>query len=270
MRYCVNAPPGHLCNDQRCKNGADCQLNPNRRPDRPGPHQVTKDFEAELCRYTGAPYAVAVNSCTAALLLAVAWHLPRGPEPGWSMHHNWANGNFEVEIPKRTYISVPMSIIHAGGRPTFRDEEWLGTYQLKPLPVWDSARYFTHLMYRQLSWQPKAKPDAAIMPRRNSWADQHAMVCVSFHASKTLGLEQGGAILHDNPEADAWLRRARFDGRTEGVAPKDDKFKQVGWHCYLNPSTAAQGILRLHSLPRHNAPLPNDDYTDLSAMEIFR
>src|SRR3546814_2057911 len=29
----------------------------------------------------------------------------------------------EVQIPKRTYVSVPMSIIHAGGRPTFRDEE---------------------------------------------------------------------------------------------------------------------------------------------------
>jgi dTDP-4-amino-4,6-dideoxygalactose transaminase len=93
---------------------------------------------------------------------------------------------------------------------------------------------------------------------------------VSFHASKTCGIEQGGAILHDNPEADAWLRRARFDGRTEGVAPKEDNFTQIAWHCYMNPSTAAQGILRLHSLPRHNEPLPNDDYPDLSQMEIFK
>ena len=265
MRYCVNAPPGHLCNDQRCKNGADCQLNPNRRPDRPGPHQVTKDFEAELCRYTGAPYAVAVNSCTAALLLAVAWHLPRGPEPGWSMHHNWANGNFEVEIPKRTYISVPMSIIHAGGRPTFRDEEWIGAYQLKPLPVWDSARWFTRGMY-----SGGGRPVVGPLPVHFGYYGPGQMACVSFHSSKTLGLEQGGAILHDNPEADAWLRRARFDGRTEGVAPKDDKFDMIGHHCYLNPSTAAQGILRLHSLPRHNAPLLNDDYPDLSTIGIFK
>ena len=33
--------------------------------------QVVRDFEAALCEYTGAPYAVAVNSCTMALLLAV-------------------------------------------------------------------------------------------------------------------------------------------------------------------------------------------------------
>jgi len=96
------------------------------------------------------------------------------------------------------------------------------------------------------------------------------MVCVSFHASKTLGLEQGGAILHDNLNADPWLRRMRFDGRTERVRPKDDDFREVGFHCYMNPSTAAQGLLRLHSLSRHNRPLPNDDYPDLSKMGIFQ
>ena len=229
------------------------------------PHQVTKDFELALCEYTGAPYAVAVNSCTAALLLAVAWHL-RNQARTESVWHTGLRGEFRghlcspIEIPKRTYISVPMSIIHAGGRPTFRDENWLGAYQLKPLPVWDSARLFTFGMYTRNAL-------TAALPLGRG---EGGMVCVSFHASKTLGLEQGGAILHDNPEADAWLRRARFDGRTEGVAPADDKFEMVGWHAYLNPSTAAQGILRLHSLPRHNEPLPNDEYPDLSTMEIFR
>jgi hypothetical protein len=38
----------------------------------------------------------------------------------------------------------------------------------------------------------------------------------------------------------------------------------------MNPSTAAQGILKLHSLPRHNAPLSNDDYPDLSTLECFK
>ena len=155
-----------------------------------------------------------------------------------------------------------MSIIHAGGRPTFRDEDWLGAYQLRPLKVWDCARWFTGNMYRRAVCQVYNET------RMFEWSGQ--MLCVSFHASKTLGIEQGGAILHDNPEADAWLRRARFDGRTEGVAPKDDTFNQIGWHAYMNPSTAAQGILRLHSLPRHNAPLPNDEYPELDKMEIFR
>lgn len=194
------------------------------------PHQVTKDFEQALCDYTGAKYAVTVNSCTAALLLACAYHKVK-----------------KVTIPKRTYVSVPQSIIHAGGKVKFEDREWLGTYQLKPYPIWDSARWFSSNMYQQPG----------------------QMMCVSFHWSKTLGLQQGGAILHDDPVADEWLRRARFDGRKEGVAPKDDTFDFVGWHCYLSPEISALGLMKLSLLPKDNLPLPNDDYPDLSQFKIF-
>lgn len=200
------------------------------------PHQVTRQFEAALCEYTGAPYAVAVNSCTMALLLCCAY-LRVGP----------------VRIPKRTYVSVPMSIIHAGGKVEFADVEWQGAYRLRPYQIYDAARRFTSGMF-------KSTGDPTTI---------HKFVCVSFHASKILGLEQGGAILHGSSRADAWLRRARFDGRREGVAPKDDTFQEIGWHCYMNPSTAAQGLLKLHSLPKVNADLPNDDYPDLSTLECF-
>ena len=62
----------------------------------------------------------------------------------------------------------------------------------------------------------------------------------------------------------------RFDGRTEGVAPKDDDFREVGYHCLMMPDVAAALTLKLHSLSRHNAPMENDDYPDLSALEIFK
>ena len=207
------------------------------------PHKVTELFEQAVARYAGSRYAVAVNSCTMAIALALAWHI-------WGRHglrgpSGRALRPF-VSLPRPGYVSVPQAIIHAGGCPTYRDEEWRGEYQLLPYPVWDSARFFTSKMRR---------------------ARQHQ--CVSFHASKILGLEQGGAILHNDLNADRWYRRARFDGRTPGVAPKDDDFTFVGWHCYMNPSTAAQGILRLYSLPLHNAPLPNDDYPDLSKIACF-
>lgn len=200
------------------------------------PYHVVRLFEAALCRYTGARYAVTVNSCSMAILLAVAWHrLRMNPM------------ECTVEIPRRTYVSVPMSIRHAGCWPKFRDEEWLGEYQLRPLPVWDSARRFTSGMFVPGQFQ-----------------------CVSFQAAKILNDTQGGAILHDDPEADAWLRRSRFDGRGEGIAPKDDTFTQIGWHAYMSSDVAARLLLKLHSLPKHNAPLPNDPYPDLSTMEIFK
>ena len=224
------------------------------------PHQVTRDFEAALCAYTGAPHAVVVNSCTAALMLAVAWHFRNE----YAYMQMWGERP-QISIPKRTYVSVPMAIIHAGGRPVFTDEEWTGCYRLEPLPVWDCARYFTGGMYHGRVQNVRG----TIRLESNC---SSSFLCVSFHASKTLGDTQGGAILHDNAEADAWFRRARFDGRAEGVAPKDDKGIIVGYHCYISPDVSARLLMKLTAanFPRHNEPLPNDEYPDLSTLECFR
>lgn len=200
------------------------------------PYNVTRDFEKALCEYTGAPYAVAVNSGTAAILLACEWHVEMRGEV------------FEVEIPTKTYVSVPMALYRAGVECVkFRNKKWRGEYQLKPLPVWDSARRFTSGMYRSGQFQ-----------------------CVSFAAAKILGAEQGGAILHDNAEADAWFRRMRFDGRTEGVDPLEDTFDLVGHHCLMIPSVAATLLVRLYHLPKHNKDLPHYEYPDLSKHPAFQ
>jgi dTDP-4-amino-4,6-dideoxygalactose transaminase len=94
--------------------------------------------------------------------------------------------------------------------------------------------------------------------------------CVSFAAAKILGAEQGGAILHDNAEADKWFRRMRFDGRTEGVNPLEDTFDLVGHHCIMIPSVAATLLVRLHHLPKHNEDLPHYEYPDLSQHPAFK
>ncbi len=197
------------------------------------PHQITRDFEKSLCEYTGSKYAVAVNSCTLALFLALKWEYHQGCQ------------NL-VSIPKRTYNSVPMVAIQAGLDVDFHDESWIGEYLIQGTIVWDSARRFTSGMYRPGSMQ-----------------------CLSFHSSKILGDSQGGAILHDNEEADRWFRRARFDGRSEGVAPKDDTFI-MGYHCYISPDVSARLLWKLSTLPKHNPDLPNSEYADLSLQPCFK
>ena len=228
------------------------------------PFRVVRDFEAALCEYTGAPYCVTTTSCTMALLLAVRWALRnaryevRYDQPGWEGHPFTIRP--AVEIPKHTYVGVPMSILHAGGRPTFRDEDWKGWYDLRPLNVIDSARYLTSGLYNKTTINHLAV----------------RVVCISFHWSKTLGIQQGGAILHNDPKADLWLRMARFDGREAGVAPKDQAaWPVIGWHAYMSPETAAAGLVRLANLPKNNAPLPwgpgtDSDYPDLSQIDIFK
>ena len=208
------------------------------------PHQVTKDFEAALCEYTGAKYSVTTTSCTQAILMACAyWGHRNHLKPGDQM----LPGRFQVWMPKLSYVGVPASIRNAGFDVKFRDEDWQGEYHLMPLPVYDSARRFTSGMYRK-----------------------GAMHCVSFHWGKILGLSQGGAILHDNPEADAWLRRARFDGRTEGVPAKEDQVQFPSWHAYMSPEVAVHGLMKLALLPKHNADLPRSDYPDLSTIKAFQ
>ena len=197
------------------------------------PHEVTKRFERALCEYTGAKYAVAVNSCTMALFLALKWYAAGCEKP-------------YVDVPKFTYCSVPMSAIHAGCQPILTDKVWRGSYQLYPSRVWDCARRFTSGMYEPGSFQ-----------------------CVSFHTSKILGDSQGGAILHDNEAADDWFRRSRFDGRREGVIPAQDNLG-IGWHCYLSPDVAARLLWKLSFLPKDNLDLPNSDYPDLSLQECFK
>lgn len=198
------------------------------------PFDVVRDFEDALCEYTGSSYAVAVNSCTAALFLALRWDYMR-------------LGAWTVTMPSRTYPSVPMAAIQAGHKVEFTEEEWTSRYRIGGTEIWDCARVFHRGMH--------AKDDYS---------------CVSFHPQKCLALSTGGgAILHDNPDADAWFRRARFDGRHEGVPTNQDTYDMLGWHCYMMPAAAAEGLQRLSVYREVVLPAEND-YPDLSTWEVFK
>jgi dTDP-4-amino-4,6-dideoxygalactose transaminase len=255
------------------------------------PFDINRELEAAICAYTGAPFAVLTNSCTMALRLCLDWHMKkceyshvpiamaathldvdqldiRPSAISWVDQDDLAlGGPLTVTIPKRTYVSVAMQIKAAGFNLAFVDCEWRGAYRLAPFNIYDSARLFTSSMFDRFDVD-----------------DGGGFVCVSFHSTKTLGIkrrwgdeysegwdiEQGGAILHNSPEADKWFRRARFDGRTEGVEPKDDTFDMIGHHCYMSPATARLGLAILKQLPEHNAPMANDPYPDLSLHPVFK
>lgn len=197
----------------------------------PNPYDVVRQFEQAVADYTGSPCAVSVESCTAALFLCC----------------KYLNVQSEVTIPSRTYVSVPCSIIHAGGRVKFEDIEWKGIYQLKPLPIYDAAKRFTTNMYIPGSF-----------------------MCLSFHSKKHLKIGRGGMILTDNKNAVEWFKMARFDGRHE-VPLTQDHFTMVGWNMYMTPEQAARGLVLLSMLPKHNEDQDeNPPYPDLSKYEIFR
>jgi len=208
------------------------------------PYQVIKDFEESVAEYTGAPHVVAVSSCTNALFLCLMWAKVAKIITG---------GKFV--IPKRTYLSVPQQIKLVGFEFVFKDIEWKGMYPLSPLNIYDCARRFTSNMFKDLY--------------NSNTLDNHYFMCTSHHWAKILGIERGGCILHNDPESDKWFRKVRHHGRSEGVHPRDDQ-PIIGYDMLMLPSVAANGLVRLSHLPKHNPDLPNDDYPDLSQMEIFK
>lgn len=204
--------------------------------------QVIRDFEKALSDYTGAPFVTCVNSCTMALRLCLDYArvVDKIKNPDRRKHS-------VITIPKYTYISVPMQIKQAGFKVKFDDIEWEGIYQLKPLRLFDAARRFKKDMYFQNSF-----------------------MCVSFHYTKILGLNHGGAILYSLPEAKKFFEQMRHDGRTDGKPITNNLVQRIGHHCPMSAETAAQGLVKLASLPKFNKDLPNSDYPDLSALEIFK
>jgi len=202
-------------------------------------HKITADFEDALCKYTGAPFAVALDNQSNALFLSLTYDNIKGKT---------------ITIPSRTYPSVPCEIIHAGGKVAFyqsKGRTLRGAYELLNSHVCDSALRFTYNMY---------------VPG--------FFMCLSFTGPyKHLKLSKGGAILTDDYEAYEWFKRARFSGRRE-CSYHEDEFDMLGWNFYMMPEIAARGVLLMSQFyDIKGNPIENDDielpYPDLSKYHIY-
>lgn len=200
------------------------------------PYLVVEELEKRIAEFTGAPHAVAVESGTAAIFLSL-------------MYVKFQNKQIRtVRIPRYTYPSVPCSIIHAGGKVLFEDNDWKGEYQLFPYPIWDAALRFKKNMYHG------------------------GLQCLSMHIKKRLNVGRGGIILCEDEFTSGWLKRARFDGRNP-VPLKEDNFHQLGWNMYLEPASAARAIQIFETLRNKRLPdlkVEDQGYADLSKFPIYQ
>jgi len=197
------------------------------------PFQIVQWFEEEIAHYTGAPYAIATNSCTNAIFLACK-HLNIKDQV--------------ITIPKRTYLSIPQSISQAGGILRFEDLDWKGIYQLKPFPIYDAAKRLTSGMY---------------LPG--------TLMCLSFHFKKHLKIGKGGMILTDNVAAVEHIKRMRYEGRTENISYHEDMIDEEGWNMYMTPEQAARGLVLLSDHPKHVEDQGEDPpYRDLQEFDLFK
>lgn len=195
------------------------------------PREVVDIFEQKLAEFSGCKYVVSCDCCTNGIFLSLKYL-------------QLTSDVQTVTIPKRTYISIPMQIIHAGMVVEFEDISWSGIYQLKPFKLYDGAVRFTKGMY----------------------IGEETIQVVSFQIKKRIPIGRGGAILTNSKETYDWLKLASYDGRNL-TTPYTDKthVKMLGYHMYMTPEDAARGLLLMESIPEENEDTGSHlTYTDIS------
>ena len=195
--------------------------------------EVVSTFENKISNFFGSPYSVAVDSCTHGLELCLRY-----------------TKETKINVPTRTYLSVPFLAEKIGIELEWRDENW--------------ENYYT------LNYGDKRIIDAAVLWKKNSYIP-NTFMCLSFQYQKHLSLGRGGIILMDNESDYISLKKMSYDGRLPNIPWRDQDIDTVGFHYYMTPETAQLGLNKLQTAidtpPRQWVVT---DWPDLTEMQIFK
>jgi dTDP-4-amino-4,6-dideoxygalactose transaminase len=152
-----------------------------------------------------------------------------------------------INVPHHTYLSIPFLSTKLGIELNWKDENWSGYYYLTKTVI-----------------------DAAVLWEKDSYIPGTFMN-ISFQFQKHLSLGRGGVILTDNEGAAKELKKMTYDGRLPNIPWRDQNINSLGYHYYMTPETAEQG---LNKLPNAIKTSPKkwviSDWPDLTKMDIFK
>ena len=195
---------------------------------------TVSEFERKLADFFGSPYAVAVDCCTHGLELCLRFSQVQS-----------------INVPRRTYVSIPLLADKLNIKRTWKDENWKDYY------------YLTESVSR---WKII---DAAVLWEKNSYITGTYM-CISFQFQKHLSLGRGGVILTDSKSSAEELKKMSYDGRIPNVPWREQNIKTRGYHYYMTPETAQQGLDKLPTaIERPPREWVVDDWPDLTKMDVF-
>ena len=190
-----------------------------------------EDFENKIAEFYGAPYAVAIDSCTHGIELCLIY-----TETVW------------FTVPAQTYLSVAFLGGKIGIGWDWKEEDWEDYYYLGE----------TNII------------DAAVLWKKDSYIPETFM-CLSFQFQKHLSLGRGGMILTDDKDARDELKRMSYDGRDPDIPWRDQDISTRGYHYYMTPETAELGLKRLSkAIETEPRKWVIEDWPDLRDMEVFK
>jgi len=225
----------------------------------------TKEFEDQFASYIGSEHAVGVNSCTAALHLAL---LTVGVE------------GREVITTSMSFVSTNMAILYNQGIPVFADIEpdtlnidvesikqkvgaktrvvlvvHYGGHACDMDPIMKLAEQYGLIVIEDC-----AHGCGGFYNQRKLGSIGH-MGCFSFHAVKNLATGDGGMITTNDEDLALRLRKLRWLGISKDTWRRTEIDRNYSWFYtveekgfkyQMNDITAAIGIVQLRKLDSMN------------------
>jgi dTDP-4-amino-4,6-dideoxygalactose transaminase len=245
----------------------------------------TFEFEAAIAEYTGADYAIAVNSCTAALHLSL---IAAGIKPG-----------DEVITSPYTFAATGNVIVHTGAKPVFADID-PDTYNIDPLKVAYSITPHTKAII-PVHYGGQPCEMAALMEiaednnliiiedaahaigasyRGKKIGNSEHATCFSFYATKNITTGEGGAVTTNDSKFADKIRKLRLHGiskdawnRYGGGSWKYD-IEECGWKYNTTDIQAAIGIHQITkvdmfgSLRKKYAELYTEHFKNIPGIQV--
>lgn len=232
-----------------------------------GPGPKVKEFEQRFAQYVGAQHAVALNSATAALHLAMLVSEVK---------------DREVLTTPMTFVSTNHAILYAGGRPVFCDVE-ADTLNIDPREVERRITPQTRaLVVVHYAGHPCAMDELVGIARRHrlTLIEDAAQACggtyggrklgsigdigcFSFESKKNLSTGDGGMFTTDDDRVAERVRKLRWMGISSGTWDRfnnghpgpvwEYEVEEVGFKYGMNDLAAALGLVQLGKLGRANA-----------------
>jgi dTDP-4-amino-4,6-dideoxygalactose transaminase len=216
-------------------------------------------FEEMFMEYKGSKFAMALNSCTAALHLSM---LAIGIKPG-----------DEVIVPAMTFAATANAVIHAGGRPVFADCE-KETMNIDPLDIerkiTSKTKAIVPVHFAGRACNMDAIMDIAEHHNLKVVEDcAHAIEteyhgknagtfgdigCFSFYVTKNIVTGEGGMAITDNEKYANQIKILGLHGMSKDAWKRfsDSGYKhyQVLYAGFKYNMMDIQAAIGIHQLPR--------------------
>ena len=244
------------------------------------------DFEKHIASFTGARYAIAVNSCTSGqMLMSEIIGLQSGQQ---------------VVVPAFTWISTAHSVEHMGAKPVFCDIS-LDTFNIDPLEMEKKITRSTRAVYPVSLFGLTADMPAVMeIARRHHLKVVEDVACglgsrlngrhcgtfgeagvLSFHPRKSITTGEGGVIITNDHRINQLARSLRehgavksdHDRHVSGKPHQMSNYPYLGFNMRMTDMQAAVGIAqyeKLEEILRRKHQLAREYQENLSDVSWLR